>query len=34
MKFYVEVAGLAHLSRLLAKIEQQPNVLHARRSIS
>ncbi|WFF38537.1 bifunctional (p)ppGpp synthetase/guanosine-3',5'-bis(diphosphate) 3'-pyrophosphohydrolase [Moraxella nasibovis] len=34
MKFYVEVAGLAHLSRLLAKIEQQPNVLHARRSVS
>ncbi|MDO4440949.1 MAG: bifunctional (p)ppGpp synthetase/guanosine-3',5'-bis(diphosphate) 3'-pyrophosphohydrolase [Moraxella sp.] len=32
MKFYVEVAGLAHLSRLLAKIEQQPDVLHARRS--
>lgn len=34
MKFYVEVAGLTHLSRLLAKIEQQPGVLHARRSTS
>lgn len=32
MKFFVEVAGIAHLSRLLAKIEQQPSVLHARRS--
>lgn len=34
MRFYVEVAGLAHLLRLLNKIEQQPGVLHARRSIS
>lgn len=34
MKFYVEVAGIAHLSRLLSKIEQQPSVLHARRSQS
>lgn len=34
MKFHIEVAGLAHLSRLLAKIEQQPNVLHARRHIN
>lgn len=34
MKFYVEVAGLAHLSRLIAKIEQQPDVLYARRSAS
>ena len=32
MKFFVEVAGVAHLSRLLAKIEQQPSVIHARRS--
>lgn len=32
MKFYVEVAGIEHLSRLLNKIEQQPSVLHARRS--
>lgn len=34
MKFYVEVAGISHLSRLLNKIEQQPNVLHARRATS
>ncbi|MDO5651890.1 MAG: bifunctional (p)ppGpp synthetase/guanosine-3',5'-bis(diphosphate) 3'-pyrophosphohydrolase [Moraxella sp.] len=34
MKFQVEVAGLAHLSRLLAKLEQQPDVLHARRGTS
>lgn len=32
MKFYVEVAGISHLSRLLNKIEQQPSVLHARRA--
>ncbi len=32
MKFFVEVAGIAHLSRLLGKIEQQPAVIHARRS--
>ena len=32
MKFYVEVAGISHLSRLLNKIEQQPGVLHARRA--
>ena len=32
MKFYVEVAGIAHLSRLLNKIEQQPSVLYARRA--
>lgn len=32
MKFFVEVAGIAHLSRLLGKIEQQPSVLSARRS--
>lgn len=32
MKFLVEVAGLAHLSRLLAKIEQQPSVILARRA--
>nr|WP_245953274.1 bifunctional (p)ppGpp synthetase/guanosine-3',5'-bis(diphosphate) 3'-pyrophosphohydrolase [Moraxella caviae] len=32
MKFFVEVAGLSHLSRLLNKIEQQPGVIHARRS--
>lgn len=32
MKFYVEVAGIDQLSRLLTKIEQQPSVLYARRS--
>lgn len=32
MRFYVEVAGIFHLSRLLNKIEQQPGVLHARRA--
>lgn len=32
MKFFVEVAGIAHLSRLLNKIEQQPAVMNARRS--
>lgn len=31
MKFSVEVAGVHHLSRLLAKLEQQPNVICARR---
>ncbi len=33
MKFFVEVAGIEHLSRLLAKIEQQPSVIRARRSL-
>ncbi|OPH39796.1 RelA/SpoT family protein [Moraxella equi] len=33
MKFFVEVAGIEHLSRLLAKIEQQPSVVKARRSV-
>ncbi|MDO4450825.1 MAG: RelA/SpoT family protein [Moraxella sp.] len=33
MRFYVEVAGIEHLSRLLAKIEQQPSVIKARRSV-
>lgn len=33
MRFFVEVAGIEHLSRLLAKIEQQPNVVKARRSM-
>lgn len=32
MKFAVEVAGLAHLSRLLVKLEQQPSVIHAKRA--
>lgn len=31
MKFFVEVAGIDHLSRLLNKIKQQPSVLSARR---
>lgn len=31
IKFSVEVAGLSHLSRLLAKIESQPSVISARR---
>ncbi len=31
LKFYVEVADIAHLSRLLRKIEQQPGVMRARR---
>ncbi len=34
LKFHVEVAGLAHLSKLLAKLEQQPGILHARRAVS
>ena len=33
LKFHVEVAGLAHLSKLLAKLEQQPGILHARRAV-
>ncbi|MFT5096744.1 MAG: GTP pyrophosphokinase [Psychrobacter okhotskensis] len=34
LKFHVEVAGLAHLSKLLAKLEQQPGILHARRAVA
>ncbi|WP_201587951.1 RelA/SpoT family protein [Psychrobacter jeotgali] len=34
LKFHVEVSGLAHLSKLLAKLEQQPGILHARRAIA
>ncbi|MGM8885461.1 RelA/SpoT family protein [Psychrobacter sp. 1U2] len=34
LKFHIEVAGLAHLSKLLAKLEQQPGILHARRAVA
>jgi GTP pyrophosphokinase len=34
LKFHVEVSGLAHLSKLLAKLEQQHGVLHARRAVA
>ncbi len=34
LKFHIEVSGLAHLSKLLAKLEQQHGILHARRAIS
>ena len=34
LKFHIEVAGLSHLSKLLAKLEQQPGILHARRDVS
>ncbi|WP_367106560.1 bifunctional (p)ppGpp synthetase/guanosine-3',5'-bis(diphosphate) 3'-pyrophosphohydrolase [uncultured Psychrobacter sp.] len=34
LKFHVEVTGLAHLSKLLAKLEQQPGILHARRAVA
>lgn len=34
LKFHIEVAGLAHLSKLLAKLEQQPGILHARRTVA
>ncbi len=33
LKFHVEVSGLAHLSKLLAKLEQQHGILHARRAV-
>lgn len=33
LKFHVEVSGLAHLSKLLAKLELQPGILHARRAV-
>lgn len=33
LKFHIEVSGLAHLSKLLAKLELQPGILHARRTI-
>ena len=34
LKFHIEVSGLAHLSKLLAKLEQQHGILHARRAVS
>lgn len=34
LRFHIEVSGLAHLSKLLAKLEQQPGILHARRDVS
>lgn len=34
MKFAVEVANVSHLSRLLAKLESEPSVIHARRYAS
>lgn len=33
LKFRLEVTGLSQLSKLLAKLEQQPGILHARRAI-
>ena len=33
LKFHIEVSGLAHLSKLLAKLEHQPGVIHARRAV-
>jgi len=33
LKFHIEVSGLAHLSKLLAKLEQQHGILHARRAV-
>ena len=33
LKFQIEVTGLSQLSKLLAKLEQQPGVLHARRAV-
>lgn len=34
MKFHIDISGLAQLSKLLAKLEQQPGILHARRAKS
>ncbi len=34
LKFHIEVSGLAHLSKLLAKLEQQHGILHARRAVA
>ena len=33
LKFHIEVSGFAHLSKLLAKLEQQPGILHACRAV-
>ena len=34
LKFHIEVSGLAQLSKLLAKLEQQHGILHARRAVA
>ena len=34
LKFHIEVSGLGQLSKLLAKLEQQPGILHARRAVT
>ena len=34
LKLHIEVTGLAQLSKLLAKLEQQPGILHARRAVA
>ncbi|TXD97120.1 bifunctional (p)ppGpp synthetase/guanosine-3',5'-bis(diphosphate) 3'-pyrophosphohydrolase [Psychrobacter frigidicola] len=34
LRFHIEVSGLAQLSKLLAKLEQQPGILHARRAVA
>ena len=34
LKFHIEVSGLAHLSKILAKLEQQHGILHARRAVA
>ena len=33
MKLLIEVKGLAQLSRLLARLEQQPGIISARRLV-
>ena len=33
LKFNLEVTGLSQLSKLLAKLESQPGILHARRAV-
>lgn len=34
MTFHIEVSGLSQLSKLLAKLEQQPGIIHSRRAVS
>ncbi|MEC5209909.1 GTP pyrophosphokinase [Psychrobacter sp. PL15] len=34
LRFHIEVSGLEHLSKLLAKLEQQHGILHARRAVA
>ena len=34
LKFHIEVSGLSQLSKLLAKLEQQHGILHARRAVA